>query len=107
MASTLPPNDPEADRITRMQFEALGALPPGPEPIPLTTEEFLQKAKPVVFKMDGGQALALNPRENKTGSIGWHASIKTTLFVDGVPIDVIANINVTVIGSKKRARKKR
>jgi hypothetical protein len=67
---------------------------------PVTREQFLAKAKPVVVMINGVPHSAA-VREFSTGSLGWYLNGKTTIEVDGVPVSVQIGMNLTVVGSKE------
>ena len=72
-------------------------------PPALSRADFLAKAQPLQVTV-GGNTFAAEPREFKTGSYGWYLSAKTTVTVDGKPLQVQIGLNLTVIGSKDAGR---
>lgn len=67
---------------------------------PITRKAFHESAKPLVLKV-GDETKTASVKEFSTGSFGWFCNDKLTIIVDGVPVKVQANINLTVIGSKE------
>jgi hypothetical protein len=87
-------------------------LPEGTLPPPLTKEkkskktecpvsrtQFIDHATPIKATI-GNSTLALEPRQFSTNSLGWFSNEKITVEVNGVPVKVQCNVNLTVIGSK-------
>ena len=68
-------------------------------PCPISKTEFLAKAEPIKLVINGNEMIA-NKREFSTGSFGWYLTGKTTIIVDGKPINVQVGTNLTVVGSK-------
>lgn len=66
---------------------------------PVTKEQFLKSAKPLMISIDGKQQVA-SVKEFSTGSLGWYAGEKVVVEIDGVPVRCQVGLNITVIGSK-------
>lgn len=71
---------------------------------PITKEKFLAGAKPLALVVNGVPMSAM-VKDFSTGSFGWYMNGKTTVTVDGVPVDVQLGFNLTVVGSKEAAAK--
>jgi len=72
-------------------------------PCPVTKTQFMEKAEAVKIVLNGNEMLA-EKREFSTGSFGWYLNGKTTVTVDGKPLNVQVGLNLTVVGSKEAAR---
>lgn len=72
-------------------------------PCPVSKTQFLDKAEAVKIALNGNEMLA-EKREFSTGSFGWYLNGKTTITVDGKPLNVQVGINLTVVGSKEAER---
>ena len=72
-------------------------------PCPVSKTLFLEKAEAVKIALNGNEMLA-EKREFSTGSFGWYLNGKTTVTVDGKPLNVQVGINLTVVGSKEAER---
>lgn len=70
---------------------------------PFTKKEFMEKATPVKVEV-GGNAMNADPRDFSTGSFGWYINGKTTIVVDGKPVQVQVGCTLTVVGSKEASR---
>jgi hypothetical protein len=70
---------------------------------PVTKEQFVESAKPVLIKI-GGQTIEAEVKEFSTGSFGWYMNGKATIDVevDGEPVTLKVQIggNLIVVGSK-------
>ena len=67
---------------------------------PIDRATFRTNAKPVAVSIDGNTLPAM-VKEFSTGSLGWFASSKTTITVNGVPCQVQVGLNLTIVGSKE------
>jgi len=72
-------------------------------PAPVSKTQFMEKAESVKIMLNGNEMLA-ERREFSTGSFGWYLNGKTTITVDGKPLNVQVGLNLTVVGSKEAAR---
>jgi hypothetical protein len=72
-------------------------------PCPISKSAFLEKAESVKVNI-GGQEVTAEKREFSTGSFGWYFNGKTTINVDGKPLQVQVGLNLTVVGSKEAER---
>ena len=72
-------------------------------PCPVSKTHFLEKAEGVKVILNGNEMLA-DKREFSTGSFGWYLNGKTTITVDGKPLNVQVGVNLTVVGSKEAER---
>ena len=72
-------------------------------PCPVSKTQFLEKADAVKVVLNGNEMLA-EKREFSTGSFGWYLNGKTTITVDGKPLNVQVGVNLTVVGSKEAER---
>jgi hypothetical protein len=63
--------------------------------------DFLKHARPVSVKI-GDFPLAALVKEFSTGSIGWYATAKAPIEVNGQVVMVQVGLNLTVIGSKSK-----
>ncbi len=72
-------------------------------PCPMSKTQFLEKAEGVKVVLNGNEMLA-DKREFSTGSFGWYLNGKTTITVDGKPLNVQVGVNLTVVGSKEAER---
>lgn len=69
----------------------------------MSKTQFLEKAEGVKVVLNGNEMLA-DKREFSTGSFGWYLNGKTTITVDGKPLNVQVGVNLTVVGSKEAER---
>lgn len=60
---------------------------------------FIAEAKGLTLKI-GDQALAANPREFSTGSVGWLGTGKVMVEHNGELVQCQVSCNITVVGSK-------
>jgi hypothetical protein len=67
---------------------------------PITRAEFHSKAKPVTVTI-GEIPMIAAVKEFSTGSLGWYLNGKTTIMIDGTPVEVQIGLNLTIIGSKE------
>lgn len=67
---------------------------------PIRKKDFLTGAEPMTVEV-AGQAFQLSPREFSTGSVGYNASGKVSVLVDGKVVPLQVNLLLTVIGSKE------
>ena len=67
---------------------------------PVTRGEFLQKAKPVVVKIND-VPLQAEVKEFSNGSLGWYLNGKTTIEIGGKRVAVQIGLNLTIVGSKE------
>lgn len=65
---------------------------------------FRRAAKPIVVSFDGVKIGTLVPRENTTGSIGWHLQTKLQLKLEDVVVYAQLGLHLTVIGSASLPR---
>lgn len=72
-------------------------------PCPVSKTQFLGKSEAVKVTLNGNEMIA-EPREFSTGSFGWYLNGKTTITVDGKPLNVQVGLNLTVVGSKEAER---
>ncbi|MCL6503051.1 MAG: hypothetical protein K6T86_10230 [Pirellulales bacterium] len=72
-------------------------------PCPITRAEFAQLAQPIEVVI-AGQAMAAQPKEFSTGSLGWNANEKVTLQLGGHRVTVQVGLNLTIVGSKELPR---
>lgn len=72
-------------------------------PCPVSKTQFLEHAEAVKVVLNGNEMLA-ERREFSTGSFGWYLNGKTTITVDGKPLNVQVGLNLTVVGSKEAER---
>jgi hypothetical protein len=72
-------------------------------PCPVSKTQFLEKAESVKVTINGNDMTA-DKREFSTGSFGWYFNGKTTITVDGKPLQVQVGLNLTVVGSKEAPR---
>lgn len=68
---------------------------------PITLQDFLKSAKPLMVQING-LPMGANVKEFSTGSFGWYANGKITVDVGGVPVNVQVGLNLTVVGSKNK-----
>lgn len=66
---------------------------------PVTKEEFLASAKPLMVSVNGVPMVA-SVKEFSSGSFGWYLNGKTAVDVNGTPVSVQLGFNLTAIGSK-------
>lgn len=66
----------------------------------ITREQFRKAAKPVTVNI-GSVPMVADPKEFSTGSLGWYLNGKTTIEVDGIPLNVQVGLNLTIVGSKE------
>ena len=67
---------------------------------PITRAQFTQhgaNATPVVSI--AGQAIGATPKTFSTSSVGYYASGKVQIMIDGIPVWCQVGLNITVIGS--------
>lgn len=69
----------------------------------ITKEDFAAHAKGQSVTI-AGQLVAANPKLFSTGSLGWNASQRLTLEVNGVPVPCQVGLNITIIGSKEASK---
>lgn len=67
---------------------------------PVTRAEFKENAKPVKVEIAGNSMFA-EVKEFATGSFGWYLSGKTTIEINGKPVQVQVGANLAIIGSKE------
>jgi len=67
---------------------------------PITRARFRSGAKPIHVKI-ASLEVDVEPKEFKTGSLGWGLNAKTIVEVDGVRVPVQIGLNLTVVGSKE------
>ena len=71
---------------------------------PISLEDFMATAQPVVVSFGGGtQLLLANPKRFSTGSFGWFAGDKAIFKVGEKPVRVQVGLNITVVGSKPQS----
>jgi hypothetical protein len=73
------------------------------KPAPISRTQFTDKAEAVKVVINGNEMIA-EKREFSTGSFGWYLNGKTTITVDGKPLNVQVGLNLTVVGSKEAER---
>ncbi len=75
----------------------------------ISREEFVANAPRLSLSFRGQHVeipeVVAAPREFSTGSLGWGASGKIEVMLDGKPVMVQLSVNMTVIGSKPAATK--
>jgi len=69
---------------------------------PITRAQFRNQAKPVTVSIND-VPMVVPTKEFSTGSFGWYLNGKTTIEIDGKPVQVQLGLNLTVIGSKELA----
>jgi hypothetical protein len=67
---------------------------------PITRDEFLQNAEPAKLSLSGLE-MEVAPDDFSTGSFGWKYRERHTVIVNGKKVDVIVQVNATVVGSKR------
>jgi hypothetical protein len=67
---------------------------------PIQRAEFNEHADALTLEL-AGQPMLAEPKQFRTGSMGWHAGGKVNLVVNGKTIPVQVGVNLTVIGSKE------
>lgn len=67
---------------------------------PLQRAEFDEHADALALEL-AGQALLAEPKQFKTGSMGYYAGTKVNLTINGKVVPCQVGLNVTVIGSKE------
>jgi hypothetical protein len=67
---------------------------------PISREDFLAKAEPIKFELNGVPLIA-EPREFSTGSFGWYLNSKAPVQVDGKNLTLQVGMNIIVVGSKE------
>jgi hypothetical protein len=67
---------------------------------PVTRGQFRSRARPVTITV-GDVPLVAPTKEFSTGSFGWYLNGKTTIDIDGSPVQVQLGLTLTVIGSKE------
>jgi len=67
---------------------------------PVSRAQFTGNAKPVEVVIDGNK-FAASVKEFSTGSLGWYLNGKSSILVDGVPVQVQIGLNLTIVGSKE------
>lgn len=67
---------------------------------PVSREEFRQKAEPITLTV-AGTTIVMDPREFSTGSLGWNASQKVTVVIDGKRVTCQLGLNLTLANSKE------
>ncbi len=66
---------------------------------PITREQFRNGAKPLAVVINGKEMTAA-VKEFSTGSLGWNISDKMQIEIDGKPVMVQIDLNLTIVGSK-------
>jgi hypothetical protein len=66
----------------------------------LTRDLFRREAKPLQLTIQGVPLVA-EVKEFSTGSLGWHAGGKMTVWLNSLPVKVQIGLNLTVVGSKE------
>lgn len=66
---------------------------------PVSNEDFLKHAKPMIAQI-GGHPVEMEPREFSSGSVGYNASFKVDVLVNGKVVKCQVGLNVIVCGSK-------
>lgn len=67
---------------------------------PISRAQFHANA-PELLVTVGKEKFAAAPRQFSTGSLGWNLAGKTLVMIDGKPVEVSVNMNVTIPGSKE------
>ena len=70
---------------------------------PISKDDFLTKAEPLKVEINGIPMTA-DKKAFSTGSFGWYLNGKTSIVVDGKPIQIQIGANFTVVGSKEAAQ---
>jgi hypothetical protein len=65
---------------------------------PLTADEFMGAAKPILVEINGEKKVAA-PKQFASGSFGWFFNEKVTIMVGDVPVKVQGNLILTAVGS--------
>jgi uncharacterized Zn-binding protein involved in type VI secretion len=69
---------------------------------PLSRQEFREHApQSVAITIAGNPVGSAGVKEFSTGSLGWHATGKLTITINGKPVAVNVNLILTLIGSKE------
>ncbi len=66
---------------------------------PVSRQQFTTHAKPITVTLPGATAYAV-VKMFESGSLGWNATTKITVVIDGVPCQVQVGLNMTIVGSK-------
>ena len=66
---------------------------------PITREDFLKGAKPLVIKI-GDENRSADVKEFSSGSFGWYSGDKVVIDVGGVPVRCQVTMSIVVVGSK-------
>jgi len=67
---------------------------------PIKKKDFLSGAQSMTVEV-AGQTFDLSPRSFSSGSVGYYATGKVSVVVDGVVVPLQLGLNLTVIGSKE------
>lgn len=70
------------------------------KPCTITRGQFRAAAKPIQVTINGIPMIA-EVKEFSTGSLGWNLNGKTSIELDGKPVNVQIGLNLTVVGSKE------
>jgi len=66
--------------------------------LPMTPEEFMNKAKDLTLDIENKSYKIIPKEYSTTRTYGWYQNGRQTIELDGVPLNVAWNINITVIG---------
>lgn len=97
----MPTEDDKADALARAEFQALGNVKSTKKPPGVSREVFKEHASFLPVTVNGTE-MSASPKEFSTGSYGWHCATKMVVTINGVPVDVLVNLNLTVINSKPK-----
>jgi hypothetical protein len=82
---------------------------PGVTVCPVENGKFKTQAEPLIIRI-GDRMFTASPCEFSTGSVGWRLNekITVTIKIDGreVPVQVQLGANLTLVGSKPKAKAK-
>lgn len=67
---------------------------------PISRADFRTKAKPITVTIGGIPQIA-EVKEFSTGSLGWYVNGRTTIEIDGLPVSVLINASLVIVGSKE------
>merc|ERR1711879_290230 len=65
----------------------------------MSRKDFMKAAKAQTIEI-GGKTVKLLPKEYSTGSVGFYSNQKVSISVNGVDLQLQANLSLTVVGSK-------
>lgn len=70
---------------------------------PITKAQFIDSAKPILVKIGDKDMIAAPKSAEKLAdgsSFGWYCGDKIVVVIDGVPVQVMVGLNLTVVNSK-------